>query len=475
MTGIVSFGAYVPLWRLDRAAISSRLKGEKAVCNFDEDSITMAAAAAIDCLKGVDRGGVDGLFFASTTAPYKEKQAAGLVAAATDLRHNILTADFANSLKAGTAALKLALDSAKAGSAKQTMVAAADRRQGPPMSAFDQSCGDGAAALLVGNSDVIADLEASYSTSDEIMDIWRADGDTFLRTVHPRFVEVEGYERIIKETILGLMNENNLVPKDFTKIALYAPNARRATEVARSLGFDAKTQLQDGFFNIMGNTGVPYALMLFIAALEEAKPGDLILLASYGDGSDAFAFRVTDQIKRMQENNSRRGMKKHLETKRMIPDYKTYWLWRGLLNPGLEPYITHHFDQVAPTILWRDRNQILRLHGVKCKACGTVQYPAQRVCSKCHAKDQFEEVGLSDKKGTILTFSMDYVDSEIDTPIVVPIINFDGGGQIVCYMTDRVVEEVKAGMEVEMSFRKMFYRENMGLHNYFWKAVPIRA
>jgi uncharacterized OB-fold protein len=70
---------------------------------------------------------------------------------------------------------------------------------------------------------------------------------------------------------------------------------------------------------------------------------------------------------------------------------------------------------------------------------------------------------------------MDYVDSEIDTPIVVPIVNFDGGGQIVCYMTDRVVEEVKAGMEVEMSFRKMFHRENMGLHNYFWKAVPIRA
>jgi len=70
---------------------------------------------------------------------------------------------------------------------------------------------------------------------------------------------------------------------------------------------------------------------------------------------------------------------------------------------------------------------------------------------------------------------MDYVDSSIDTPVVVPIVNFDGGGQIVCYMTDRVVEEVKAGMEVEMSFRKIFYRENMGLHNYFWKAVPIRA
>jgi hypothetical protein len=62
MSGIVSCGAYVPLWRLNLAAITSGLKGEKSVCNFDEDGITMAAAAAIDCLRGVDRRGVDGFF-----------------------------------------------------------------------------------------------------------------------------------------------------------------------------------------------------------------------------------------------------------------------------------------------------------------------------------------------------------------------------------------------------------------------------
>ena len=32
------------------------------------------------------------------------------------------------------------------------------------------------------------------------------------------------------------------------------------------------------------------------AALEDAQPGDRILFANYGDGADAFIFRVTDSI-----------------------------------------------------------------------------------------------------------------------------------------------------------------------------------
>ena len=63
MPGIISYGAYVPLWRLPRGAIVKGLRGEKAVANFDEDSITMSVAAARGCLDDVDREGIDGLFF----------------------------------------------------------------------------------------------------------------------------------------------------------------------------------------------------------------------------------------------------------------------------------------------------------------------------------------------------------------------------------------------------------------------------
>ena len=110
MVGITSYGAYVPLYRLSREVIARGARGEKAICNFDEDSITMAAAAAIDCLTGIDRETVDGLYFATTTAPYKEKLGAAIVAMAADLKGEALTADFANSLRAGTSAFRSALD-----------------------------------------------------------------------------------------------------------------------------------------------------------------------------------------------------------------------------------------------------------------------------------------------------------------------------------------------------------------------------
>jgi hydroxymethylglutaryl-CoA synthase len=472
MVGITSYGAYIPLWRLDRKAIGGR--GEKPICNFDEDAVTMAVAAANDCLKGVKRETVDGLLFASTNFPYDEKQSAAIVAAGADLRRNIVTADFAGSLKAGTTALRFACDAVKAGSAKQIMVTAGDRRQGAPLSGFDRSFGDGAAALLVGDTNVIASLEASYSVSDEMLDIWRSNGETFPHNSHERFAETEGYVKLTSEAITGLLKESKMQAKDFAKLVVYAPNPRRAAEVASGTGFNAKTQLQDCLGDTLGNTGVPYPLMLFVCALETAKAGDLILVAGYGDGADALAFRVTDQIDRVRGNAERRGMKKHLETKRVIDDFKTYWLWRGLLNPSIVAgYLPHHFNQPSAIALWRERNRILRLHGVKCQSCGLIQYPPQRVCSQCHTRDRFEEVRLADRKGKVFTLSMDSVSSEVDTPIVVCIVHLEGGGRILCYMTDRVVDQVKVGMEVEMSFRKMQVRD--GIHNYFWKAIPVRA
>ena len=126
MVGITSYGAYVPLWRLSREAIMKGLRGEKAIRNFDEDSTTMAVAAAIDCLKGQKREAIDAVFFASTTAPYKEKQIATTIAAACDLRRDITTADFTNSLRSATSAIKAALDAIKAGSAKEVLVVAAE-------------------------------------------------------------------------------------------------------------------------------------------------------------------------------------------------------------------------------------------------------------------------------------------------------------------------------------------------------------
>lgn len=469
MVGITSFGAHVPFLRLDRGAMGKGGKGEKSMANFDEDSITMAVAAVMDCLNGVDRDAVDGLFFASTTSPYREKEAATTVAVSSDFRKDILTADFANSLRSGTNALRAAADAVSAGSAGQVMVAAADIRLGAPGSAFEQSFGDGAGALLIGEENVVATLEASYSVSQEILDTWRIDGSTFIRTWEARFTGGQGYQKAMRDAISGVLEKTGLKAKDFAKVVFYTPDARSSSRLAGGLGFDPKSQLQDPLFGVMGDTGSAYAIMMFVAALEESKPGDNILLANYGNGADAFVFKVTDKIKEM---TSARGMKRNLASKHVIDDYSAYLSYRGIL-PGTADIYPIPFGNTSAPAMFREVDKNFRFHGVKCDNCGTLQFPPQRVCAKCHAKDQFQPVRFSDKRGKVFTYSMDAFASPFDSPSVIAVIDFDGGGRMESYVTDRMVEDVKIGMKVEMTFRKLFEREE--IINYFWKAMPVRS
>ena len=468
MVGITSYGAYVPFLRLNRSAISPRGKGEKPIANFDEDSITMAVAAVTDCLRGVDRGSVDGLYFASTTFPYREKQCATTVAMAADLRQDILTADFANSIKSGTDALRSAADAVAAGTAGQMLVTSADMRPAAPGSPFEQSFGDGAAALLIGKDNVIASLEASFSVCNEIMDVWRIDGAPYIRSWETRFTGGEGYQKSMQDVVSGVLKKAGLEPKDFAKVVFNTPDMRSSAQLAGRLGFDPKTQLQDPLFGVLGDTGSPYAMMLLIAALEQSNPGDTILLANYGNGADAFVFKVTDKIKDM---NPRGGIQNYLASKQVFDDYRTFLYIKGILK-GIEPLYPIPFGTTSAPAMYREVDRNLRFHGVKCDNCGTTQYPPQRVCAKCRSKDSFQPVRLSDKKGEIFTFSMDAISSSIDSPAVVAVVDFDGGGRMECFLTDRIAEKVRIGMEVEMTFRKVAERED--IINYYWKAMPVR-
>ncbi|MBI2856745.1 MAG: hydroxymethylglutaryl-CoA synthase family protein, partial [Chloroflexi bacterium] len=173
MVGITRYGAYVPLYRLGKGTEAWSARGERAIASFDEDTITMGVAAGLDCLGDTDPRAIDALYFASTTSPFREKQAATLVAKALDMRDGIFTLDFAGSLRAATGALKAAVDAVKAGSARNVMVVAAEERVPQPRSDFDENVGDGAAAFVVGDEGVIADIEDVYSYSKEIYDVWR--------------------------------------------------------------------------------------------------------------------------------------------------------------------------------------------------------------------------------------------------------------------------------------------------------------
>lgn len=472
MVGIVSYGAYIPIYRLSRESIGAMWvrplgKGERAVANADEDSLTMGVEAILDCLNGMDRRQVDGLYFATVSPPYVEKQTASIMRAAADLREDIFTADIAHSIRGATSAMKAAVDAVQAGSAKRVMVAASECRIPPPNSESESTLGDGAAALLIGGSDVAASIEGSYHLSSEFIDVWRKPEDTYMQTWEDRFVRDEGYLKILPQAVSELMKKCNLTPKDITKAAFWGPDARTHTAMARAMGLDVKTQVQDPMFDSLGDTGTAFAPMILVAALEEAKPGDRILFATYGDGADTYILRVNEQIEKVRD---RRGIKRHLASKLMLPSYGKYVEIRELMEweAGRRPS-----RRTSLQVLWRERQFLFPLYGQKCRTCGNVQFPKQRICIYCQTKDNFDLVRLSDKKGKLFTFSMDERAMEIVLPKVFSVVDLDDGGRFYSVMTDRDTEKIKVGMPVEMTFRRQL--EGSGLHNYFWRVRPIRC
>jgi len=446
------------------------MPGEKAVGNYDEDSLTMAVNAGVDCLLGLDRNKIDSLHFATTTAPYRERSNAGIIATALDLKPQIRIADFADSLKAGNVALLAGCDSIAAGSESSVLVCASDCRLGPAGSFQEEMYGDGAASLLLGDKNVIASLEGSYSLSYDFVDHWRHEGERFNRIWEDRWVRDEGYGKFITEAIGGLMSKYKINPKDIAKVCYPCMYTRSHGIIGKQLGFEPD-QLQDHMFTTVGLTGTANPLMLLVAALEDAKPGDKIIVASYGNGSDAMLFEVTPAIKKIKR---REGIKNSLANKKDLPSYEKYVTFKQVLAID----VAGRGEEAVPSsssILWRDRKKAIALVGTRCKRCGTPQFPPQRICVKpdCGAVDEMEEYRFSDKKGHIFTYTGDNLVYTPDPPELYGVIDFEGGGRSQFNLTDCDLDEIEVAMPIECTFRRKYY--DRGVTGYTWKAVPVRV
>ena len=473
MIGICSYGAYVPLYRLAREIMVLEGKGgagERSVAGADEDALTMAIDAILDCTKGMDRGSIEGLLNATTSSPFAEKQIAAAAAAALDFKDNIIAADIGHSLRAGLTAVKLAADTVKAGSAKKVMVTAADRRLGTPLSAMESNGGDGAAALLLGDKDVIASIEGFYSFSSDFTDTWRPATDQFVHVWSDRFAVAEGYQPMMQQALAAAMKKFGIEPKDVTKLVYNGPDARTHGAVATALKFDPKTQVQEPLFNMLGNTGAAFPLMLLVAALEKAKAGDSILVAAYGDGVDVMLLKVTDDIEKARD---RHGVLGYLKSKKMLPSYVKYLRLRHLFFVE-----SSRMTPITPGLaqLWRERDSMYKLHASKCKQCGWVEFPIRRICPKCYSKDDYQQVKLLDQKVKLYSFSTDTIPTipEVtDPPQGRAIIDFEGSTRMELEMTDfGNIQDLKVGQPMEMTFRRLERQGDVAA--YAWKCKPVR-
>ncbi|MFO8009258.1 MAG: OB-fold domain-containing protein [Dehalococcoidia bacterium] len=482
MVGITSYGPYVPYNRINRKTIFSAMgwldaatnvKGEKASCNFDEDSVTMAVAAATNCLNQIDRDSIDGVYLASITLPAIERQNAGTVATALDLRSGIRSADFTGSTRVGTAAMVSAFDAVQAGSANSILACAADCRVGKPGSLDEQTYGDAAAAFLIGRDAVIAELLGTFSVSYDFMGHWMGDVDQFGHFWEARWVIDEGYKPHLVEAASGALKKCGIEISDLAKVIIPSINARAASLVAKKLKLSDE-QVQPSLFDGVGDCGNAQSLLMLAAALDEAKPGDKILVLSYGNGAEAMIFQATDAIAKYQPAKTVAGM---LSIKNEMTNYNQYLVFREVLP--VETGIRGEELDAFPTQvsrLWRERREIMALCGSKCRMCGTPQYPYQRVCVNpdCGATDEMEWYRFSDKTGELFTYTVDNLSFTFNPPQAYGVIVWEGGGKFWFDITDCHADELQVGMPMEMSFRRKYHDRWRGLSGYFWKMLPVR-
>jgi hydroxymethylglutaryl-CoA synthase len=466
MVGIVSYGAYVPVHRLGPGTRGWAAPTEKAVASWDEDALTMAVDAALDAIGKGDRTKIDGAYFASTTSPYREKLVATTLAMATDLRTDILTADVTDTLRCGTTALRMAADTVKAGSAKKILVSISDHRLGVP--GTDGEFADGAAAFIIGDTDVVATLVDSYTVSNELLDVWRAECARRTRTWEDRYVFEEGFQKVLPDAIEKFLNKVKLNISDLAKVVFYAPDARRHREMVARLKLKPE-QVQNPFFDKIGNTGSAFSLIGLVAALEDAKPGDKILCVAYGDGADILLLQATDKI---SQAKPKWGVKKGLAAKMMVPGMDMFMAWQGVAATDPD-----RGGSAAASEIARERDYIYRLYGAKCKTCGTINFPPQRVCTKCHTKDNFESVRMSDKPAKVFLFVVKYDAPAFTQPSIDTIIDFEGGGRATIGMADvqlppKFESKDLIGKDLEMVFRRL--GSGGQVHNYYWRCKPLR-
>ncbi|MCL4557271.1 MAG: OB-fold domain-containing protein [Deltaproteobacteria bacterium] len=480
MVGIVSYGGYIPRRRLNRMAIMQEMgwyipalmmvaNGERSMCNWDEDSLTMAVASARDCISGFDKSTIDGLFLATTTPSFSDRQNAGIVSAALNLRDDIATADVTSSLKSATTALIAALESLKGGDRRTVLVAAADHRKTRSASFYEMWFGDGAASLLLGRENVIAEYKGSYSLSVDFVDHYRGQGKAFDYTWEERWIRDEGYAKIIPQSINGLLKKYGLGIKDVSKVVYPCFISREHKGIAKKIGA-SKEQVIDNMHEVTGETGAAHPLVLLVSVLEQAKPGDRIVVASFGQGSDALLFEVTGNIARL---SARKGIKGSLENRKEETSYAKFLKFNELIEAetGIRAEAA---TQTALTSLWRNRRMILGLVGGKCKKCGTVQYPKTDVCvnPKCNAFHAQEDCEFSGREAKVMSFTGDYLAVSVEPPAIYGMVQFDGGGRTLLDFTDCDLEGIQIGQAMQLSFRKKYYDKERGFAGYFWKAIP---
>ncbi|MCK4546186.1 MAG: hydroxymethylglutaryl-CoA synthase [Candidatus Eisenbacteria sp.] len=349
MAGIVGYGAYVPrhritveeiakIWSADAPSYKRGLQlRQKSVPAPDQDTVTMSVEAARNALKRaqIDPMKIGALYIGSESHPYAVKPSGTTVAEAIGATPEVHCADLEFACKAGSEGMFVALGLVRAGLIEYGMGIGADTSQGAPGDALEYSAAAGAAAFIFGKDNLVAEVEETYSYMTDTPDFWRREYQ-FYPEHAGRFTGEPAYFKHVLGCAKGIMKKAGATPKDFAYIVCHQPNGKFPQRVGKMLGF-SKKQIEPGWLApTLGNTYSGSSPMGLSAILDIAKPGDRILMVSYGSGagSDGFIFKATDRLPEVRDLAPK--TRELLDNNQIYLEYGTYAKFRGKIRRARE-------------------------------------------------------------------------------------------------------------------------------------------
>jgi len=316
MVGIVTYGTYIPVYRLPIADIAAAWQKnpdevigslgilQKSVPAVDEDAVTIAIESAFDCLRGFtgDPADINVLMVGSESHPYAVNPTSTTVGEFLGLGNNYLAADMEFACKAGTAAVQAIAGLVAAGHAAYGMAIGADTAQSKPHGVLEYASAAAGAAFLLGSESIAVKLLADTSYSSDTPDFWRRDGIRYPSHAG-RFTGEPAYFTHVLGAARRMLEMTGLKPSDFSSCVFHMPNGKFPRLAARRLGFTPEQLAPSLTVDHIGNPYSASSMIGFAAVLDHAKPGDKIFMVSYGSGagSDAFVWEATTHLPVLQK------------------------------------------------------------------------------------------------------------------------------------------------------------------------------
>ena len=469
--GILATSRYLPRMRLERSEIFAQhrwmapglkglAKGQKAMANWDEDSVTMA----VEAIRGIrfDHAQVNALTLASTSLPFAERINAGIVASALQLPSSSSVRDVSSSYRSASTELLNALAQTQSGT---QIIVASEKRSPKPASSSEMIQGDGAAAVCIGTGPIIASLVASRTEYADFVDHFRESGESHEYGWEERWTRDEGYMKIAVGAIKRCLEQHAINGSDIAHFVMPAVISKINESIAKKLGF-TKAKVVDNHRDTVGDLGSAQPLAMLDTALRHAKPGELILLACFGSGCDVILLRRTSVPCPGHEPLHFKSETSYLKYLSFNQQIDLDWGMRAEMD-----------NKTALTAAWRDHGRISHFEGGKCTKCGTVQFPSGRLCvnPQCNAQDSQQPFSLANEAAHVLSHTSDYLAYTPHPPFQFGHIDFESGARVLMEFTDTDQEELHSNLPVLMVYRIKEFDAKRGFRRYFWKATPVRS